>query len=148
DLGRALRLGRGALSSGDHLQSNVLADAVEALVGAVYLDGGLEAARKLVRRVVADGIQNATELRGADPKSALQEEIQARREPVPVYRIVGTQGPEQDRWFLVEVHTGERLLGQGQGRSKKLAERAAARDALSRLATPSYADPPPSGASL
>jgi ribonuclease-3 len=145
DLGQTLRLGRGALSSGDHLQANVIADAVEALVGAVYLDGGLEAARGLVQRVVADGLRNATELRGADPKSALQEEVQARKEPVPVYRVVSAEGAEQDRWFLVEVCTGERLLGQGRGRSKKLAEQAAARDALARLSALPPSDLPPSG---
>jgi len=147
ELSQTLRLGKGALSSGDHLQGNVLADAVEALVGAVYLDGGLEAARGLVQQVVADGLRNATELRGADPKSALQEEVQARREPVPVYQVVSAEGPEQDRWFLVEVRTGERLLGQGRGRSRKLAEQAAARDALARLSAQPPSDPPPSGAS-
>jgi ribonuclease-3 len=147
DLGQALRLGRGAQSSGDHQQSNVLADAVEALVGAVYLDGGLPSARGLVRQVVAEGLRNATELRGADPKSALQEEIQGRKEQVPVYQVTGAEGPEQDRWFHVEVRTGERLLGQGRGRSKKLAEHAAARDALARIAALSPSPTEPSTAS-
>lgn len=141
ELGQALRLGRGALASGDHQQSNVLADAVEALVGATYLDGGLTASRSLVRQIVAEGLRNVTELRGADPKSALQEEIQSRKEPVPMYRVVGAEGPEQDRWFLVEVYTGERLLGRGRGRSKKLAEQAAARDALALLNTPQPTEP-------
>jgi ribonuclease-3 len=139
ELSPALQLGKGALASGDHQQSNVLADAVEALVGAVYLDRGLEGARELVQRVVREGLRNATELRGADPKSALQEQVQARRGPVPIYRLVSAEGPEQDRWFEVEVCSGEQVLGRGRGRSKKLAELAAAKNAL--LSPP---DPPAS----
>lgn len=127
-LGPALRLGRGALASGDHLQANVLADAVEALVGAAYLDGGLASARDLVGRIVGEGLRNATELRGNDPKSALQEAVQARGGPTPVYRLLS-----QNDGFEVEVCTGDQTLGRGHGRSKKLAEQDAARDALARL---------------
>jgi ribonuclease-3 len=138
ELSPALQLGKGALASGDHQQSNVLADAVEALVGAVYLDQGLDGARELVQRVVSEGLRNATELRGADPKSALQEQVQARRGPVPVYRLVSTEGPEQDRWFEIEVCSGEQVLGRGRGRSKKLAELAAAKNALLSPLTPPH----------
>jgi len=132
-LGPALRLGRGALASGDHLQTNVLADAVEALVGAAYLDGGLTAARDLVGRIVGGSLRNASDLRELDPKSALQEEIQARGARAPVYLLTGSEADEQQRWFVIEVRSGDTLLGQGKGRSKKAAEQAAARDALDHL---------------
>lgn len=136
DLGPILRIGRGARASGDHLQLNVLADAVEALVGATYLDGGLTVSRSLVERIVAEGLHDEAELQGADPKSKLQEEIQAQKKPIPVYHVISMEGPEQDRWFLVEVCSGEQPLGQGRGRSKKLAEHAAAQDALLQLTIP------------
>lgn len=131
-LGDTLRLGRGAHASGDRNQKNVLADAVEALVGAAYLDGGLDRARPLVRRIVGDALSQL-DPRGQDPKSTLQELVQVGGRHAPAYRLASTEGPENDRWFLVEVLLDDAVLAQGKGRSKKLAEQEAARLAIAEL---------------
>lgn len=135
-LGAALRLGRGADVAGERDQTNVLADATEALVAAVYLDRGLETARALSRRVVEGPLtrfQGGTRL-GRDPKSQLQERIQARGGSSPRYRIIGVEGPDHERVFTAVAEADGELLGEGRGRSKKLAEQAAARAALDALA--------------
>ena len=143
-LGAALRLGRGSQASGDHEQANVLADAVEALVGAAYLDGGLGAARDLVGRIVGEGLRNAATLGGLDAKSALQERVQAAGGPTPIYRVVSGQGNDGNATsFTVEVFTGEQRLGSGEGRTKKAAQQAAARDALTRWTAPTETPPGP-----
>lgn len=130
-LGDALSLGRGARAGGERAQTNVLADAVEALVAAVYEARGLDAARVLVREVIKEPLAAAGELlSGRDPKSELQERVQARGDPTPVYRVVATRGPRHEPMFDVEVCVGERVLARGEGRSKRLAERAAAAAAL------------------
>lgn len=145
-LGPALRVGRGADAAGERDRDNVLADAAEALVGAVYLDRGLEAARALADLVVA-GLLADLEARGAagrDPKSELQERVQARGEPSPTYRIVGAEGPDHRREFIVAVEVRGQELGVGRGRSKKLAEQDAARAALvERSAEASTPSPKP-----
>ncbi|AKT42287.1 ribonuclease III [Chondromyces crocatus] len=135
DLGAALRLGRGADVAGERDQTNVLADATEALVAAVYLDRGLDVARALSRRITAEPIgrlQGGGRI-GRDPKSQLQERIQARGGPSPRYRIVGVEGPDHERVFTAVAEADGEVLGQGRGRSKKLAEQAAARAALEGL---------------
>ena len=134
-IGDALALGRGARAGGERDQTNVLADAAEALVAAVYESRGLEAARALVREVVREPLAASDLLSGRDPKSELQERAQARGEPAPSYRVVATRGPHHDRIFEVEVVLGE-VRGRGQGRSKRLAERAAATDAFATYPPP------------
>ena len=134
-VGEALRLGKGADQAGDRLQTNVLADAVEALVAAAYLDGGLDRARALVRRIVADGLEKKDELGGRDPKSSLQELVQGEGKRAPVYRLAETDGPDHDRWFRVEVLVDDVVAGEGRGRSKKIAEQEAARAALEKRET-------------
>jgi ribonuclease-3 len=123
----ALRLGRGAEANGLRQSKNVLADAVEALVACAYLDGGLDAARKACENIVQHGMES---MDLSDPKSDLQERLQAQRLPAPVYRVVESGGPAHERWFAVEVHVSGVLLGKGVGRSKRTAERAAAVQAL------------------
>ncbi len=140
DLGAALSLGRGAQTSGEREGLNVLADAVEALVAAVYDAFGLDGARKLTAEVVADPLAELGAAPSLDPKSALQERVQARGEPTPTYRVVSTEGPAHDPRFVVEVLVGERALGRGEGASKKAAERAAANAALE---TEVYVTKPP-----
>ncbi len=132
DLGSALLLGRGARISGEREGLNVLADAVEALVAAVYEGLGLDAARKLSAAIVEDPLAELGAAPALDPKSALQERVQARGEPTPTYRVLKSEGPAHDPKFLVEVCVGEMALGQGEGPSKKAAERAAALAALAR----------------
>ncbi len=140
DLAAALRLGRGAEAAGERQRANVQADALEALVGAVFLDHGLERARALCGAIVADKLATLVAQGGIDrdPKSRLQERLQACGRPAPCYRVVATEGPDHDRRFTVEadVESAEgswRVLGSGRGRSKKLAEQAAARAGLAAL---------------
>lgn len=131
-LGDALRLGRGADAAGERQQKNVLADVVEALVGAVYLDLGMEAARKLARAIVGEPLERMASgpPLGRDPKSELQERVQARGGASPKYRVVETLGPDHSREFVVAVDVDGEVLGEGRGRSKKRAEQEAARRAL------------------
>jgi ribonuclease-3 len=126
----ALRLGRGAQTAGLGGSTNVLADAVEALIAATYLEHGLDAARAVCLGVVDFGLERAPDAGGRDAKSELQERVQALGQRPPVYRVVESGGPSHDTWFEVEVSVGERRVGRGRGRSKRAAERAAAAEAL------------------
>ncbi|MFO0586225.1 MAG: ribonuclease III [Polyangiaceae bacterium] len=132
NVGTALRLGRGADAAGERTQKNVLADAVEAIVGAVYLDLGLSAARRVSRAIVAEPLERlATGPRlERDAKSELQERVQARGGASPKYRVVEAIGPDHNREFVVAVDVDGEVLGEGRGRSKKQAEQDAARAAL------------------
>lgn len=149
-VGDALLLGRGADATGERDQTNVLADAVEAIVGAVYLDRGFDAARALSASIVAERLERiaAGDTPSArDAKSELQEIVQAEGRPAPRYRVLSVEGPDHQREFLVSVDVGDESLGEGRGRSKKLAEQAAARAGIAALAaraTPLDA-PPPTG---
>jgi ribonuclease-3 len=130
DLGSALALGKGARAGAERDQTNVLADAVEAVVAAVYVARGLERTRTLVTEIVRDAIAVARETGARDPKGVLQERMQALGEGTPTYRVTASSGPAHAPRFAVEVVLGERVLGRGEGASKKQAERAAAEDAL------------------
>jgi ribonuclease-3 len=136
DLGGCVALGRGATLGTEREQTNVLADAVEALVAAVYEARGLDGARALVRDVVADLLDKADLLGVRDPKSSLQECVQARGLPAPTYRVVDIRGAPHEQLFVVEVMLEDRSVGRGEGRSKRLAERAAATEALGQLGDP------------
>ena len=131
-LDAALRLGRGEERSGGRRKASILANVFEGVLGAVYLDGGLEPARILVERECGEALASAGQP-SADPKTQLQERLQARGEPVPGYRTMATHGPDHAKEFHVEVCVGERVLGQGQGQSKREAEQEAARRALALL---------------
>lgn len=129
-LGRFLLLGRGEESTGGRDRPSLLENAFEALVGAVYLDGGLDRARALVERLLGDEIDRA--VRGEsvrDWKTALQEAVQ-RDGRAPEYSVVAASGPDHARTFEVVVLVEGRELGRGRGRSKKEAEQEAARVAL------------------
>ncbi|MFO0568256.1 MAG: ribonuclease III [Polyangiaceae bacterium] len=127
----ALLLGRGAESSGLRASTNVLADAVEALVAAAYLDAGLDAARSACSRILEPLLATLDADATRDPKSELQERVQAARGDTPRYEVVDSGGPAHDRWFEVAVRVGTREIGRGRGRSKRAAEFAAAQVALS-----------------
>jgi ribonuclease-3 len=129
-LATAIRLGRGATANGLGDNTAVLADAVEALIAAAYLDGGLEAARRAVRVVIEGSLASLDLGPPADAKSELQERVQAEGMAAPRYVVVASGGPPHDPWFEVEARAGERVLAQGRGRSKRQAERAAAGVAL------------------
>jgi ribonuclease-3 len=132
-IGTCLTLGRGAQAGLEREQINVLADAVEALVAAVYASHGIDGARALVRVVVAEPMAEAERLGMRDPKSALQERVQAAGGAAPSYRVTSSKGPQHAQIFEVEVLVGGEVRGRGEGRSKRLAERAAANDALAAM---------------
>jgi ribonuclease-3 len=134
-LGNFLRLGRGEEKTGGRTKAALLVNALEALVAALYRDGGLEAVRPFVERFIlpAEMAANADELFSIDYKSALQEYLQAGRQPSAEYRVVAEAGPEHQKTFTVEVVAGENLVAQGRGASKKAAEQQAARTVLQRL---------------
>jgi ribonuclease-3 len=131
-LAQVLRLGRGAGAAGLRDSTNVLADAVEALIAAVYLDLGLEAARASCARIVQDELLALEQDGARDPKSELQERLQAIGGEAPTYELLEAGGPAHERWFKVGVTQAGRRLGEGSGRSKRAAERAAASIALAR----------------
>lgn len=133
DLGSALLLGRGADGAGERGQSTVLADAIEAVVGAVYLDRGFEAGKRLVAAILERGLDARARGPLRDAKSELQERVQALGGTSPRYRLVSTTGPDHSRSFEVEVEALGRSLGKGLGRSKKAAEQEAARAGLQTL---------------
>lgn len=129
-LGAALFMGRGADAAGERGQSSVLADAVEALVAAVYLDLGMAEARALTERIVAEALAAQRSGPVRDSKSELQERVQKTGGPTPRYRVTRSEGPDHSRTFVVEVEVDGAVLAEGHGRSKKLAEQAAAHAAM------------------
>ncbi len=133
DLGRYLMLGKGEIQTGGQEKNSILADAVEAIIAAIYLDGGFEHAFAAIETHFGDLITAAPELiSGQDFKSRLQESIQGKIQALPSYRVVDACGPDHDKTFYVEMTAGE-LKTQGVGKSKKLAEQDAARQALALL---------------
>jgi ribonuclease-3 len=130
DLGRFLKLGRTELRSGGEAKDRVLADCFEAIVAAIYLDGGLEPAMSFVRRCFGESLAGRPL---QDAKTQLQEWAHARLQRTPSYATVSdSETEDDDQRFTVEVSIGGKAWGVGVGRSKQLAERAAARDALVR----------------
>lgn len=127
---REMRLGKGALGAGLGESTNVLADAVEALIAAAFLDGGLMRARSVCEKIVDFGLARHERAGARDPKSDLQERVQATGGRPPRYQVVDSGGPAHERWFEVEVVLEGRAVGRGRGRSKRQAERAAAATAL------------------
>lgn len=133
-LGRFLRLGRGEERSGGRDRKSLLANAYEALLAAVYLDGGLEPVERLVREAFEPHLADvASGVAGRDFKTEFQELVQTLSGVPPVYSLAATDGPPHDRRFTVKVHVGGELVGEGQGRSKKEAEQSAARRGLELL---------------
>ena len=135
NLGNFLILGRGEELTGGRAKKALLADAVEALIAALYLDGGLAPARAFIEQRVVAGFEAPTEVDGAvtDYKSALQEVAQTMKLPPPRYSIVSEEGPEHLKTFTVEVRLGKDLTSQARGLSKKAAGQKAAQQALEQL---------------
>jgi len=129
-----VRLGRGERRQGGRAKDSILANAFEAVLGALYLDGGLEVARAFLARELGPELSDPTP-RTRDPKTALQQLLQAAGRETPSYRTISESGPPHQREFAVEVHVGDTLLGAGSGASKRAAEQAAARAALASLAS-------------
>ena len=126
-IGPALRLGKGEIRMGGADRPSILADAFEAVLAAIYLDGGLDEAAKIVLRFIPrhDGLEKTK-----DYKTILQEVVQRNREEHVEYVLTDSSGPDHAKVFTVEVHLNSNVIGRGTGKSKKLAEQQAAREAL------------------
>jgi ribonuclease-3 len=129
-LGQWIFLGRGEDQAGGRRKPSILSDALEALMGAVYLDGGLEAARAVAERLFGAALQDAEKRASQDYKSRLQERSQALLQTAPVYTVIREEGPDHDKRFEVMIALGGREYGRAIGRSKKEAEQSAAAQAL------------------
>ncbi len=130
ELGRYLYLGKGERMSGGDQRPSILADAFEAVIAAIYLDGGMEAAKTFVLPFLKQEIQNQRDAKFRDYKTMLQEIIQQNPEEQLTYVLTGESGPDHNKKFVVDVLLNSNVVGTGQGRSKKEAEQQAARQAL------------------
>ena len=131
ELGAYLKLGKGEEAGGGRTRPSITADAVEAVLAAVYLDGGIGSARKLIQRFILDKEEEKSASR--DYKTALQELVQRQPDQELVYRMAGESGPDHNKTFLAEVLLNGAVVGAGEGHSKKEAEQSAARAALEKL---------------
>ena len=122
--------GRGERHSGGDKRPSILADAFEALIAAIFLDGGMEKARDFVMGFVLEELEHPNLYRSKDYKTMLQEIIQQNAEERLSYVLVGESGPDHNKHFVVEVHLNSNVIGKGGGRSKKEAEQNAAHEAL------------------
>ncbi len=132
-IGEYIMLGKGEDGGGGRDRTSLLCDAFEAVVGAAFLDGHLEAARTLVETVLGDRLGRIGTDAQIDHKSKLQEQVQAIFTTAPTYVVVNTSGPDHNKRFKVRLTLDNTVLGTGEGTSKKAAEQAAARNALERL---------------
>jgi ribonuclease-3 len=133
-LGAFMRLSEAEAESGGRDRTSILGDAFESVLGALYLDQGLEAARKFVQRqLLAHAGDITSDMRHVNYKSLLQEHVQGRFKAHLQYRTRAEEGPEHEKWFTMEVTASGQVLGSGRGRNKKEAEQHAACDALIRL---------------
>lgn len=133
DLGRWLRLGKGEAKSGGHDKPSILAAAFEAVLGAIYLDGGYERARAVVETQFAADVLEHLTVGLRDYKTELQELTQRLFRETPVYTLVEESGPDHEKRFVSEIVIAGHACGRGLGRSKKTAEQAAAMQALTAL---------------
>jgi ribonuclease-3 len=131
DLGNELRLGEGELKSGGFRRPSILADALEALVGSIFLDGGFDRAAETIRTIYAPLLDELDPDRlGKDPKTLLQEYLQGRRLPLPQYHVVSVKGEAHDQHFQVECTIADlEIRASGEGQSRRSAEQSAARRA-------------------
>ncbi len=132
-LGQWIFLGRGEEQAGGRQKRSLLSNALEALIGAVYLDGGFAAAFRVVERLFAPVLAETPATTARDFKSRLQEISQARLQLAPVYTVIGQQGPDHDKTFEVAILLGDKEYGRARGKSKKEAQQNAAELALARL---------------
>lgn len=124
-------LGKGEESTGGRTRDSIISDVMEAVIGAIFLDGGLENAKKFIDRFVLSDLED--KILFLDSKTLLQEEIQKKNTAQLRYELVGETGPDHDKQFSVEAYLDDKLIGAGVGRTKKAAEQQAAYEALKRL---------------
>ncbi len=132
ELGQHLLLGHGEEQGGGKKRASILADAVESVIAASFLDGGMDAARQFISRFILCNVP-VQGLHNADYKTALQERVQQKKNQLLAYSLTGESGPDHDKHFTVEVSLNGQVVGQGSGTSKKRAEQDAARDAMEKL---------------
>lgn len=131
DLGEYLLLGKGEYQNGGRDRDSILSDAFEAVIAAMYIDGGIEPARKFVLGFISNRVEhNSVSTAFVDYKTELQEIIQQNKEEKVEYVVVDESGPAHDKNFCVEVHLNSNVIGRGSGKSKKVAEQLAAKEAL------------------
>lgn len=131
DLGSYILLGKGEEATGGRKRDSITSDVMEAVIGAIFLDGGIESAKKYIYRFVLSDLEN--KILFLDSKTILQEEIQKKNTAQLRYELVGEIGPDHDKQFHVEAYLDNRLIGSGLGRTKKAAEQQAAYEALIKL---------------
>ena len=131
-LGEHLLLGHGEETGGGRRRDSILADAVESVIAACFLDGGMEPARNFINTFVLTEVP-VKKLRNADYKTALQELVQQKKNQTLSYALVGESGPDHDKHFVVEVSLNGQVVGTGSGTSKKRAEQDAAKSAIAAL---------------
>ena len=132
ELGRHLMLGNGEEQGGGRSRDSILADAVESVIAASFLDGGMDAARQFIQKFVLVEVP-VKQLHNADYKTALQELVQQKKNQTLSYALVGESGPDHDKRFEVEVSLNGCVIGTGSGSSKKRAEQMAAQNALNQM---------------
>ena len=132
NLGEHLLLGHGEERFGGRSRASILADAVESVIAAAFLDGGMQPAADIITRFVLCDVP-VTKLHNVDYKTALQELVQQKKNQVLCYRLVGESGPDHDKVFTAQVLLNDQVVGEGSGSSKKRAEQDAARAALEKL---------------
>ena len=133
ELGKHMRLGKGEENTGGRSRPSILADAVEATIAAMFLDGGMDVAEKFILGHVLVGLDKGLPQRTTDNKTALQELVQQKSGQVLEYAVTGESGPDHCKVFTVTVSLNGAAVGSGSGRTKKEAEQAAAGDALGKL---------------
>ena len=131
-LGTHLLLGHGEEQGGGRNRNSILADAMESVIAACFLDGGMEAALKVVQQFILVEVP-VNKLHNADYKTKLQELVQQKKNQILSYKLVGQSGPDHDKQFDVEVSLNGQVVGSGSGSSKKRAEQMAARSAIEKL---------------
>ncbi len=131
DLGKYLLLGRGEEQTGGRLRDSIVSDAVEATIGAIYKDGGLEPARAFILRFILNDVEHKQLFH--DSKTILQEMVQKNGHCQLEYVIVDEKGPDHDKCFIAEAHLDQKVIGRGSGRTKKAAEQQAAYQALLKI---------------
>ena len=131
DLGTYILLGKGEEATGGRNRDSITSDVMEAVIGAIFLDGGLDNAKKFINRFVLSDLEN--KILFLDSKTLLQEEIQKKNSAQLRYELVGETGPDHDKQFSVEAYLDDVLIGTGIGRTKKAAEQKAAYEALVKI---------------
>jgi len=131
EMGTYLKLSRGEEAGHGRENRTILADSVEALIGGIFIDQGLEAARQFIEKILLEKVDAIIETQGLkDPKSRLQEKVQEQNKISPTYKIIHEEGPDHAKIYTIGVYVNNRLLAEGVGHSKQEAEKAAASNAL------------------